>query len=68
MVNSGALDFAVAEGLALNATAQETGLTFLGTPMDIKGPVVAGTMLEAEIEVTDVHRDSKGHCGLGLPL
>ncbi len=60
----GALVFAVAEGLALNATAQETGLAFLGTTMDIKGPTVAGDTLEVEIEVLDVRKESKGSRGL----
>ena len=60
----GALVFAIAEGLALNATAQETGLAFLSTTLDIKGPVFAGDTLEVEIEVTKVRRESKGSRGL----
>lgn len=63
-VSPGALVFAVAEGLVLNATAQETGLAFLGTTMDIKAPVMAGDTLEVEIEVTEVRQESKGSRGL----
>lgn len=60
----GALVFAIAEGLVLNATAQETGLAFLGTTMDIKGPVVAGDTLEVEIKITEVRQESKGTRGI----
>ncbi len=60
----GALVFAVAEGLSLNATAQETGLAFLGTTLDVKGPVVAGDTVEVEIEITEVRQESKGSRGL----
>jgi acyl dehydratase len=60
----GALVFAISEGLVLNATAQETGLAFLGTTMDIKGSVVAGDTLEVEIEVTEVRQESKGTRGI----
>ncbi|MBB4285891.1 MaoC family dehydratase [Roseospira goensis] len=60
----GALVFAVAEGLVLNATAQETGLAFLGTDLDIKGPVFAGDTVEVEIEVLEVRPESTGPRGL----
>lgn len=61
----GALVFSVAEALSLNATAQETGLAFLGlSSLDIKGPVQAGDTLEVEIEVLDVRQESKGSRGL----
>lgn len=60
----GALVFALAEGLALNATAQETGLAFLGTTMSIKGPVVEGDTITVEIEVLEVRQESKGDRGL----
>ncbi|WP_427029558.1 MaoC family dehydratase [Halomonas sp. H2] len=61
----GALVFSVAEALSLNATAQETGLAFLGlSSLDIKGPVQAGDTLEVEIEVLDIRQESKGSRGL----
>ncbi|MBL3562082.1 MaoC family dehydratase [Rhodovulum sulfidophilum] len=60
----GALVFALAEGLALNATAQETGLAFLGTTMTIKGPVLEGDTIDVEIEVLEVRQESKGTRGL----
>ena len=63
-VAPGALVFAVAEGLSLNATAQETGLAFLGTTLDVKGPVVAGDTIEVEIEVLESRQESKGSRGL----
>lgn len=61
----GALAFSVAEALALNATAQETGLAFLGVnDLNIKGPILAGDTIEVEIEVIDVRQESKGSRGL----
>lgn len=60
----GALVFAIAEGLALNATAQETGLAFLGTTMSIKGPVLEGDTVEVEIEILETRQESKGDRGL----
>ncbi|ARC89494.1 MaoC family dehydratase N-terminal domain-containing protein [Rhodovulum sp. MB263] len=60
----GALVFALAEGLALNATAQETGLAFLGTTMTIKGPVLEGDTIDVEIEVLEARQESKGTRGL----
>ncbi|WP_346911066.1 MaoC/PaaZ C-terminal domain-containing protein [uncultured Roseibium sp.] len=60
----GALVLSIAEGLALNATAQETGLAFLGMEMDIKRPVFAGDTIELEIEVVEVRAESKGTRGL----
>ncbi|ALM50971.1 MaoC family dehydratase [Halomonas huangheensis] len=61
----GALVFSVAEALSLNATAQETGLAFLGlSSLDIKGPVQAGDTIEVEIEVLDVRQESNGCRGL----
>ena len=50
--------------LALNATAQETGLAFLGTTMSIKGPVLEGDTVDVEIEILDVRQESKGDRGL----
>ncbi|WP_306153169.1 MaoC/PaaZ C-terminal domain-containing protein [Roseovarius sp. MMSF_3281] len=61
----GALVFSVAEALSLNATAQETGLAFLGlSSLDIKGPVQAGDTLDVEIEILEVRQESKGDRGL----
>ncbi|MDD9739794.1 MaoC family dehydratase N-terminal domain-containing protein [Marinovum sp. SP66] len=61
----GALTFSIAEGLALNATGQETGLAFLGLQsLDVNGPVLAGDTIEVEIEVTEVRPESKGTRGL----
>lgn len=61
----GALVFSVAEALTLNATAQETGLAFLGiSSLDIKGPVQAGDTLDVEIEVLDIRQESRGSRGL----
>lgn len=61
----GALVFSVAEALSLNATAQETGLAFLGlSSLDIRGPVQAGDTLEVEIEILDIRQESKGNRGL----
>jgi len=60
----GALVLSVAEGLVLNATAQETGLAFLGLEMEIKRPVLAGDTIEVEIEVTEARQESKGDRGL----
>lgn len=60
----GALVFAVAEGLALNATAQETGLAFLGTRIDVVAPVVAGDTIQVEIDVMEVRQESRGPRGL----
>lgn len=61
----GALVFSVAEALSLNATAQETGLAFLGvSSLDIKEPVQAGDTLEVEIEILEIRQESKGSRGL----
>ena len=60
----GALAFAIAEGLSLNATAQETGLAFLGTTIDIRAPVVAGDTLDVTIDITEVRQESNGTRGL----
>ncbi|MCQ0972267.1 MaoC family dehydratase N-terminal domain-containing protein [Paracoccus sp. TK19116] len=54
----------IAEALVLNATAQKTGLAFLGTTLDIKAPVVAGDTVEVEIEVTEVRQERSGSRGL----
>ncbi|MBI1181150.1 MAG: acyl dehydratase [Alphaproteobacteria bacterium] len=55
----GALVFAVAEGLVMSASIQETGVAFLGMELDIKGPVFAGDTLYVECEVIEARRTSK---------
>ncbi|MBV1693794.1 MAG: MaoC family dehydratase [Hyphomicrobiales bacterium] len=56
----GSLVFCIAEGLVLAGTAHGTGLAFLHTELDIKGPVLAGDTIHVEIEVTEVRPTSKG--------
>ena len=55
-----ALVYAISEGLALAGTAHGTGLAFLHTEIDVKGPVIAGDTIHVEIEVTEVRGTSKG--------
>jgi acyl dehydratase len=56
----GSLVFCICEGLVLAGTAHATGLAFLNTEMDIKGPVLAGDTVHVEIEVTESRASSKG--------
>lgn len=56
----GSLVFCMAEGLTLAGTAHGTGLAFLNTELDIKGPVLAGDTIHVEIEVTESRATSKG--------
>jgi acyl dehydratase len=56
----GALVFSISEGLALAGTAHGTGLAFLNTELDIKGPVLAGDTIHVEIEITESRASSKG--------
>lgn len=60
----GALVFSIAEALSLNATAQETGLAFLGVEMVVRGPTVAGDTVSVQIEVLESRKESKGTRGL----
>ena len=55
-----ALVYSIAEGLALAGTGHGTGLAFLHTDIDVKGPVVAGDTVHVEIEVTEARATSKG--------
>jgi acyl dehydratase len=55
----GALVFAVAEGLVMSASIQETGVAFLGMELNIEGPVFAGDTLHVEVEVTEARRTGK---------
>lgn len=61
----GALVFAFAEGLLMQATMQHTGFAFLHMELNIEGPVVAGDTIHAECEVIEA-RLSKGRAGRGL--
>jgi acyl dehydratase len=56
----GSLVFCIAEGLTLAGTAHGTGLAFLHTELDIKGPVLVGDTIHVEIEVKEVRASSKG--------
>jgi acyl dehydratase len=63
-VAPGALVFSIAEALTLTATAQGTGLAFLGTDLEIHKPVVADDTIHVEIEVTEIRPTSKGNRGI----
>lgn len=56
----GSLVFCMAEGLTLAGTAHGTGLAFLKTELDIKGPVLAGDTIHVEIEVVESRASSQG--------
>lgn len=60
----GALVYAMAEGLVLNATAQGTGLAFLNMELNVERAVVEGDTIHVEIEVTEIRPASKGNRGL----
>jgi acyl dehydratase len=55
-----ALVYAVAEGLVLAGTAHGTGLAFLHTEIDVKGPVVAEDTVRVRLKITEVRASSKG--------
>ena len=59
----GALVYSFAEGLLL-PSMQDTGLAFLNTTLDVKGPTVVGDTLHVECEVTEARLTSKGDRGL----
>lgn len=59
-----ALVYALAEGMALNATGQGTGLAFLHMELNVEGPVLEGDTVHVEIEVTEIRPTSKGGRGL----
>lgn len=59
-VAPGALVYAIAEGLILSGTAHGTGLAFLHTEIDVKGPVLAGDTIHVEMEVVEARATSKG--------
>lgn len=55
-VSPGALVYAFAEGLLVQATMQHTGYAFLNMELDIKGPVFAGDTIHVECEVIESRR------------
>ena len=61
----GALVYAFAEGLLVQATMQHTGLAFLHMELQIESPVVAGDTIHAECEIIEVRR-SRSRPGRGL--
>ena len=61
----GALVYAFAEGLLVQATMQHTGLAFLHMELTVERPVVAGDTIHAECEVIEARR-SKSRPGRGL--
>ena len=52
-----ALVYAIAEGLLVQATMQQTGLAFLNMEFDVKGPTRAGDTVHAECEVDHLGDD-----------
>ena len=60
-----ALAYAIAEGMLFVTLIQATGLAFLHTEIDVKGPVLAGDTIHVELEVTEIRPTSKGD-GKGL--
>ena len=59
----GALVYSFAEGLLL-PSMQDTGLAFLNTTLDVKGPTEVGDTIHVECEVTEARLISKGDRGL----
>lgn len=64
-VAPGALAYAFAEGLLIQATMQHTGYAFLNMELDMKAPVLAGDTIHAECEVIEARR-SASKPGRGL--
>lgn len=63
-VAPGALVFSMAEALVLTATAQGTGLAFLGTDLEIHKPVVTDDTIHVEIKIAEIRPTSKGNRGI----
>lgn len=57
-----ALVYAFAEGL-LTPSMQDTGLAFLHTEIDVKGPTLVNDTIHVECEVIELRPASKGHRG-----
>ncbi len=55
----GALVYAIAEGLLVQATLQRTGLAFLSMTFDVKGPTFVGDTVHVEVEVLESRATSK---------
>ncbi len=55
----GALVYAVAEGLLVQATLQRTGLAFLSMNFEILGPTFVGDTVHVEVEVLECRATSK---------
>jgi len=55
----GALVYAIAEGLLVQATLQRTGLAFLSMHFDILGPTFVGDTVHVEVEVLECRPTSK---------
>lgn len=55
----GALVYSMAEGLIMQGVIQGTGLAFLGTDMDVKGPTFVGDTIHVEAEVIECRPTSK---------
>jgi len=58
-----ALVYSFAEGLLL-PTMQDTGLAFLNSTLDVKGPTLVGDTIHVECEVIEHRLTSKGDRGL----
>ena len=61
----GALVYAFAEGLLVQATMQHTGFAFLHMELTVENPVVAGDTIHAECEIVEARR-SRSRPGRGL--
>ena len=55
----GALVYAIAEGLLVQATLQRTGLAFLSMQFEILGPTFVGDTVHVEVEVLECRPTSK---------
>ena len=55
----GALVYAIAEGLLVQATLQRTGLAFLSMNFEILGPTFVGDTVHVEVEVLECRPTSK---------
>jgi len=64
-VSPGALVYAMAEGLLVQATMQHTGFAFLHMELNIENPVFAGDTIHVECEVIESRR-SKSNPRRGL--
>ncbi len=65
MLVPGMMTFAVAEGLVFQTgCTHRTGIAFLSTDLDIKGPVYVGDTLGVKVEVTGQRETSAGGRGL----